>query len=631
METQPRITSGQTIIPSHSTTTGAASSWVETTADILVLCLLLVVLGYLGFVSGRGLDITDDGYYLLSARYPDEVVFWPGVTHLYAGALFHLCGYNVIAFRLIGIALTTASGVVLAIGLLRLLDRLGYRAGPGRAGDLGAVSMVCIGALLIYHWFLLTPSYNTLNAAALNCAVGLFLAALAGLVTASPLTRTSVVTAFAAGVFLGIDFFVKFPAAIAVFLGFGIVLVAWPTLTLRQSTFTLGSMALGAAGWLGLHFAIIQPAADWWRFTRDGIEAKYLLNSDQRLSSLARYGEEMLELLKRVTYDYWMLYLALVAIALICRARERQGRPRPLWVAPVLVAIVVLGAMLAYHHGLHVAGMNSSFNLVRFHLSWLLLIALIALVVRMALRASEQELRRQRVCLPAVGLIAITLFAVPFASAVGTGNPIYAVVVLYMAGWFALLAWLLRMISPRGRMPWVAAAAKVIVVGFACSQIVLGSWHAPYRLNGDLAAQTEPTAVGDPATMLDLDPPTSQFLRETRRILYANGFRPGTGMLGLFNMQGVIFAVGGKSLGLPWYSDGYEGSRAVTEFALSRVPRERLRRAYILQTSGSAKDMPDLAKFGLDFPHGYQLCGELKIPYPWTKETVRIWKPASSQ
>ena len=37
--------------------------------------------------------------------------------------------------------------------------------------------------------------------------------------------------------------------------------------------------------------------------------------------------------------------------------------------------------------------------------------------------------------------------------------------------------------------------------------------------------------------------------------------------------------------------------------------------------------MPELSKFDLDFPRRYELLGELRIPYQWTKETVRIWKP----
>ena len=106
-----------------------------------------------------------------------------------------------------------------------------------------------------------------------------------------------------------------------------------------------------------------------------------------------------------------------------------------------------------------------------------------------------------------------------------------------------------------------------------------------------------------------------------------DGFKPGGDVLGFFDMPGVVFALGGRSPGNPWYNCGYKGSRAFAQKALSLVPPERLKRAFILETSGSAECMPDLAKFGINFPGDYILCGELVIPYPWTKETVRFWKP----
>ena len=47
----------------------------------------------------------------------------------------------------------------------------------------------------------------------------------------------------------------------------------------------------------------------------------------------------------------------------------------------------------------------------------------------------------------------------------------------------------------------------------------------------------------------------------------------------------------------------------------------------MLQTERSVEEMPDLGRVGLDFPAGYELCGELPLPFPWAEGLLRIWKP----
>ena len=214
----------------------------------------------------------------------------------------------------------------------------------------------------------------------------------------------------------------------------------------------------------------------------------------------------------------------------------------------------------------------------------------------------------------AIVLFAAVMFLLPFAGAVGTGNYLYIGTLWDMAPWFGLLLILLVALTGLLKNRWNLLVGILIISSFSCAQILSGCWYQPYRLNKGLSGQTQATEIGYPTTILKLDPATSEFFYKIRQLASKNGFKPGDDVLGFSNLPGVVFA-GGRSPGIPWYNCGYEGSRAFAEKALSLVPQERLKRAIILQTSGSAKCMPDLAKFGINFPGDYILCGQLIIPF----------------
>lgn len=137
--------------------------------------------------------------------------------------------------------------------------------------------------------------------------------------------------------------------------------------------------------------------------------------------------------------------------------------------------------------------------------------------------------------------------------------------------------------------------------------------------------QTVPTEIGVPGTKLKLDPPTSEFFRKIHKIANDYGFKPGDDLLAFCSMPGMVFALGGRSPSSPWYSNGYKNSKATNEMVLSFVPEERIKNAFILQNTEGADGFPDLAKFGINFPGDYILCGEMV--WPATKDLVKLWKP----
>jgi hypothetical protein len=157
--------------------------------------------------------------------------------------------------------------------------------------------------------------------------------------------------------------------------------------------------------------------------------------------------------------------------------------------------------------------------------------------------------------------------------------------------------------------------------------MVKGPLEAPYRLLAGLEQQTIDTPIGPDGGTLALDPVLHAFITGVRKAAQDSGFTPGDDVIGLYDMPGIVYALGGRSPGMPWWTMGYPGSRALMERGLSLADPGRVRRAFILQTAASTAWLQSLQPEGIHFPDDYELGGTFTIPYSWAKEEVKWWRP----
>lgn len=112
--------------------------------------------------ADRGLDLTDEGLYLLAARPPSIDAAWGTPAGWHTAPLFRLVGYDVAAFR--------TFGAVLLVGTAAMLGHAAVRLGQQvRAAEDGALDRMerlfggvtgGLGGLLYYAGLIRTPSYN---------------------------------------------------------------------------------------------------------------------------------------------------------------------------------------------------------------------------------------------------------------------------------------------------------------------------------------------------------------------------------------------------------------------------------------------------------------------------------------
>jgi hypothetical protein len=269
------------------------------------------------------------------------------------------------------------------------------------------------------------------------------------------------------------------------------------------------------------------------------------------------------------------------------------------------------------------------FWIARFHLHWLLLVTAIAAGGwagrrswrRAAGSFSDAPADRGR------AIVFLLLAGGAGAAAFGTGNPIYINLMLALGSWFALLVLVARYAS--AKVAWLGDVAILLVLAFSAVQIVGGTATEPYGLHDKLLRQTESTSIGSPATNLSLDAETHRLIVELTRLAHDSGFRDGDDMLAFYNMPGLVFALGGRSPGLPWFTSGLSGSNAVNEMGLEAAGVDRVSRAFILQTPESDAWLRTLSPLGIDFPGRYVYCGTVTRRLRGLVFELRLWRPLS--
>ena len=89
---------------------------------LIIFGVFVYILGMLIFNSNRGLDLTDESFYILNSIYPFDI--FSVVTHenYYTGLLFYLSGYNLTIFRVFGIIVLLLSSIWFSIELYKYIE-----------------------------------------------------------------------------------------------------------------------------------------------------------------------------------------------------------------------------------------------------------------------------------------------------------------------------------------------------------------------------------------------------------------------------------------------------------------------------------------------------------------------------
>ncbi|MGN7997918.1 hypothetical protein [Sphingomonas sp. 22176] len=476
------------------------------------LLALLFCGGLLVYGAGRGIDLTDEIFYLVWARDPEAYALLYQPFGYLLHPLYALCGGDVARYRLAGFAITAAAGAL-----------LGRQLAPEPAERWGFAVFGAAAALVVYFPWIITPSYNSTA----NVGAMLVLTGVATLLRdqAAPASASPAAVTIAFGLCLAA--FAKPP----LFALCGVLLVVLAAAAFRRHRWR--AVALVSA----LLFAALQI-----NFFLPFRQIPALLARIAASQHILALPNTPLRLPIKVLGDWaavppLLSVSTLAAIGALALRRARWGK----WLGYAAIAFGLLYLASTIPDTLD-GGIPEFLGLA------LLLIA----TGYAALVARRDAL-----------LLALLLIA-PFAVALGTFNNQWAQLDFSMV--FPLLA-LFRLAS-EDAVRWRQAAAYALSI-VAAPLLLLAAAMAPYSLPDSIFAQTIPVRHPLTGSPLLVDEETADFLKG------AQGKAAGAILVDLSGTgPGVAAALGAKAPVLLWLNPATATWPDVVWDRLSEAERE---------------------------------------------------------
>lgn len=575
--------------------------------------LLVVQAGLFLWMAPRGFEFTDEAFYLLNYLHWRELSATATYFGFYFEALFRLLGQSVWGMRVAGLVLLLASSAWFASALEGLL------ATPGGPRDPAAPSRAFLAVIGAAAGMSFYSHLSTLRAPAYN------LLALCG-----ALVSTGCLLRLQAGP-------VRWRAQAGLLAGHGLALVACglakPTsgALLALVHLLLGIVAgrawlraallpliLGAgaavAATLGL-LTLLQPS---WP---GAVSAALVLMADIESRSVLLLARQASWELQRAVASHgaWAFAALLLAVAAVRPAWRT-------WALPVLVTVLLAGVCWL------IVGES------RAPLWWPAAIAALAMMLALAHWGVPPDAR-----LAGDGRLAAALLllcALSPALSFGTNMPLLVHARTNAA--FALLGLVAAvvMLQRRGLLgPRVAGLAMAITALPGLAFQLLAAWQPDgvYRQFSALGAQQVELRAGPTGAALRVDPATAETLARVTAMVQDAGFVAGQPLLDLTgDGPGLVYAVGGRPLGVAWLPGGYPGSDKAAARLLGSLPEAQLRSAWLLTSDTNPRAIRQwkqalAARLG---ESSHQQVGSVRVrwPYRWSAGApdmpdVQLWKP----
>lgn len=565
---------------------------IKAVEQVLHACTALLALAtLLWFIHGldRGLELTDESYYLLSAIHADQIQLFFSPTHWVSGWLWQI-SQSLTSFRALGLALAVASSGVLAWGALRLAIAAELVVQPvSRSSQLALFASSTSAALLYGSLLNFTPSYNLLAASGSCFSAGLGMLAIG----AKEGSRQVWFLATACGVALGITVLCKFSSGIST----AALLMGMQLMWGWRQPWRLWPMLymLACAAAIVLLAMLLQTGfAEAVRQFQEGIALVWFAQGDHSTSNrLFRSAADMARMLNAAGYAFWGP-LACFALAAFWRH---------FWVAGLGFAWFTVLLVLDNHL---VAGVGRHALQV---VPW------VALLAGLMLMTARRWLRSMR-----SAVLVLALLILPIGIAIGTWNPLQIQILAGLAPWGVLFGLLLVAFSglPEPRIRLVGALCAVLF-GMGVLVQCLSSAERPYRIPAR-ALQTEKLTVGAMG-VVKIDKNTAALVRAMQEAGQRCGIAPGRPFVDLYNLPAVGLMLNAVPVVSPWLLNaGY------ADTVLRQADPTLLRQAIVVVKSEANANSPFRPPVQLaGFPGGYRMCGEGISPMDGVP--VALWAP----
>jgi hypothetical protein len=471
----------------------------------------------------RGIDLTDESYYIVASLYPKQYLVTSTDFQLITGPLLAVV-HHVWALRLIDLVALLGASILFATAFLKTSPALfgihfrGY-------DRLAVGATIVAGALLPSVYTEQTPGYDQLTFWILLCNSSLLL-----MLAARTFPRRVEPAVWAmVGVLVWLQVLVKWPAVVAALPLLALAL--WRTGTRPRNMLMCALFVISGFALALIVTDIFVPVATLLDGLRKGgtVTTTYQRHGIGYL--LGQYLLQLRHLTATMVRAYWYLLSAAVVGVVLC-AVKRSAR---------LMALVLAGGLCLVTPVLILIGRARGG--VAPYLSIVARSSVLPAYVAFAVVAGvTAHIARRRFTVNRKVLFTCSLLLMPFLSAIGTDNYIWTNAL------FAATPWVAAALVLTHDAFGAVARYPLRGLAFAFSTLIAftavdGTWSNPYR-QAPLSQDTITVTIPGPLSGLRVDPDTNSFLEAVRAQVLASSSGHDSTMVQWAEVPGALVAAG---------------------------------------------------------------------------------------
>jgi hypothetical protein len=568
---------------------------------VLTICALMVTV-WLGYLCHFGIDITDEGYHLVSIANPLSYSGTVSQSGLLYYPIYHFLGGDLVLFRLFNLAL-----------IVSLSYALFYRCFSSSYKTNFPIGMILISACLSASALLFlsiwqpTPSYNTLNEIFLLLLAHAFL-------SFDRSTGKNILPWLFVGIIGALLFVVKATTALAA----GLIFLFYVTVAKKLHWRGLILAGLSALAVVFIVAIVMDGSISGYigRIQSGLAAGKVLLGNSWGSLSMIWRG--------RLNIDQHLLVsIVTLALYILITAQLYSSASRKIaWFGGLLLLVLVL-FVLGVAGNVFVSPIENVRATSRIFLAFSIMLAGVLLFCINLLRSSNWH-----VCGASVWLI-ISMCLLPYAFALGSYSNYFYVAL--KAGVFFFVAIILliskhEFAKAQYRQAVVLSLATILVLVLLIDKSI----DAPHRQpQGRLAFDSSLSGLEVHGDRLRLPRQTLDYLSSINSLAKSNGFQNGDSIIDLSGASpGTIMAIGAKNLASAWMIGGYAGSESRAIASLANTSVEAVEQAWVLTEPGGKRSLNRfvLDSVGRDLEKDYVLVGKVMIPQGLGGRPTGAWQ-----
>jgi hypothetical protein len=554
-----------------------------------VLVLSLIVVGQVLFVANRGLDFTDEGWYLSWISNPGKYKFSVTQFSFVYHPIFILLNQDIALLRVFNII--SLWGLSSLLAFLTFSDYPSFSARLGTwfklplALGVGSLSM----AFFAPHW-LMTPNYNSLN------FLGILIAFIGTHFVKAEQKATIFWGVLVTALGIGLSFLAKPTSGAAL----GVAVALFFLIGRPSRLLVVASIAVSSLFFV-LLFGVLVDGSIVRFFDRYVGGAKIAGQQDPRytLGQVFRFDTFIPSIKDGVTF----LALFISVLLLIKKMSAPTFR-----VSTTILGTLILGFTLVFA----VWDTSAFYGLSYSHKNNLVLLAPCLALAFAAIRNAKNRV----LIFSAVRIPWLLLFA-PLIMSLGTNGNYWFIMSLAVIFWILAGFEIIMGMSSKDASNHRGIAITLAITQMVTLIFLVNGALAPYRNDQGLRGQHTSVELGPGKSELLLSENFSEYIEVVRGRSGKAGFVAGLPIIDLTGQSpGVLFALDAQNSGLPWLIGGYAGSNAMAVTALRSVPCQELSEAWILlEPSGPRGLDPKIVRtFGAEFPLDYEIAASWHTP-----------------